>query len=80
MADNIPKKVNYEDFLKIYPPLTEKVDPATYKTFNKYFKRKEKEKKEDKKENKKEEKKAPTMTRATATPGRRMWKTVFTWA
>ena len=50
MTDNTSKKVNYEDFLKIYPPLTEKVDPATYKTFNKYFKKKEK--KEDKKEEK----------------------------
>ena len=50
MTDNTSKKVNYEDFLKIYPPLTEKVDPATYKTFNKYFKKKEK--KEDKKDEK----------------------------
>ena len=50
MTDNNSKKANYEDFLKIYPPLTEKVDPATYKTYNKLFKKKEK--KEDKKEEK----------------------------
>ena len=48
------KKINFEEFLKIYPPLTPKVDPATYKTYNKYFKKKEK--KEEKKEETEEEK------------------------
>ena len=53
-----PKKINFEDFMKIYPPLSEKVDPSTYKTFNKYFKRKEKkeEKNEDEKNNIKDKK------------------------
>ena len=49
MTEN-QKKINFEDFLKIYPPLTPKVDPATYKTYDKYFKKKEKEK--EKKEEK----------------------------
>ena len=43
MTEN-QKKINFEDFLKIYPPLTQKVDPSTYKTYDKYFKKKEKEK------------------------------------
>ena len=47
MTEN-QKKFNFEDFLKIYPPLTPKVDPSTYKTYDKYFKKKEKEKKEEK--------------------------------
>jgi CRP-like cAMP-binding protein len=46
------KKINFEDFLKIYPPLTEKVDPSNYKTYNNYFKKREK--KEEKKEEEKE--------------------------
>ena len=40
MVEN--KKINFEDFLKIYPPLTPKVDKSNYKTFNNYFKRREK--------------------------------------
>ena len=61
-----PKKVNYEDFLKIYPPLTEKVDPATYKTFNKYFKKKEKKVEKNEEEKiEKNDKKTKKRRRAT---------------
>ena len=42
MADE-SKKFDFEDFLKIYPPLTPKVDKANYKTFSNFFKKKEKE-------------------------------------
>ena len=44
MADE-SKKIDFEDFLKIYPPLTPKVDKANYKTFSDFFKKKEKEEK-----------------------------------
>ena len=44
MADN-SKKVEFEDFLKIYPPLSAKVDKSNYKTFNNFFKKKKKKKK-----------------------------------
>ena len=59
MDDDNEKKINFEDFLKIYPPLSEKVDPSNHKTFNNYFKKKEKkeEKNEEEKEIKGEEKK-----------------------
>ena len=39
------KKFNFEDFLKIYPPITPKMDKSNYKTFSNFFKRKEKEEK-----------------------------------
>ena len=44
MADE-SKKIDFGDFLKIYPPLTPKVDKANYKTFSNFFKKKEKEEK-----------------------------------
>ena len=53
MADN-SKKVEFEDFLKIYPPLTPKVDKSNYKTFNNFFKKKEK-KEENKNDQKNDE-------------------------
>ena len=46
MADE-SKKFDFEDFLKIYPPLTPKVDKANYKTFSNFFKKKEKEEKKN---------------------------------
>ena len=36
------KKIDFEDFLKIYPPLSPKIDKSNYKTFDKYFKKKDK--------------------------------------
>ena len=53
MVDNNSKKINFEDFLKLYPPLT-KLDKSNYKTFNNYFKKREKKdikKDEDKNNN-----------------------------
>ena len=44
MADE-SKKIDFGDFLKIYPPLTPKMDKANYKTFSNFFKKKEKEEK-----------------------------------
>ena len=52
MADN-SKKIDFNDFLKIYPPLSKPEDKSNYKTFNQYFKKKEKKdinKDEEKKE------------------------------
>ena len=49
--DENSKKINFEDFLKIYPPLTPKVDPSNYKTFNNYFKRRDNLKQKDSSKN-----------------------------
>ena len=38
-----PKKIDFEEFIKIYPPLTPKMDKSNYKTFSNFFKKKEKE-------------------------------------
>ena len=52
MDENL-KKLDFNDFLKIYAPLSKPEDKSNYKTFNQYFKKKEKKdinKDEEKKE------------------------------